>query len=369
MQEIPQETLLPGKTIFKKGAAVRLASETAEYAGPGVVVYGGSLEKSGRLDAIIEGFPGPGEVVRFRRQGGEPDLDEVERLIAAARGAKAAWIAGIGGGSVLDLAKAAAGLYNAPEKPVYYQEGGALKEAGIPFIAVPTTAGTGSEATINSVIVNPARKTKLSIRDPKFLARKVILDVDLLKDAPQKVVAESGMDALVQAYEAYTSRHSTKLMEALSLRALVLINQNIVSAYRTPNDDNLSAMLTGSYYAGIALAHSRLGVIHGIAHPLGVLYSMKHGIVCASCLPASIKVNKAAMGVKYRTISNSLGMDFLERAEAVLQMLGIASPFRGREVIEREMIITETLKSGSTAASPKDITRADVEFIINEIFR
>jgi len=369
IQELPAEVLMPAKTIFKKGAAMRLGEEALEFGNTGIVVYGGSLEKNGKLSKLVAGFPEQARVEWFRRQGGEPTLGEVEELIALAKRTKALWISGVGGGSVLDAAKAAAGLCNAKEKPVYYQEGGALIEAGIPFIAVPTTAGSGSEVTPNAVITNSAKKAKLSIRDKSFLAKKVILDSELLKDIPPRVIAESGMDALVQAYEAYISKNATRMMETIALRAVILLNQNIISAYKTPTDDNLSSMLAGSYYAGMALAHSRLGVIHGIAHPLGALYGIRHGVICAASLPASIKLNKAAMGTKYRTLSNSVGMDFLERSEALLKILSISSPFRGRDIMNKEQIIEETLKSGSTASNPKEITVADVEFMLNELFR
>lgn len=361
--DFPQEVLLPQKTIFKKGSSLNIAEECIEFGTRGLIVHGRSLENHKEVIRRLSSSAG-----FFCTCCGEPSLDEISEVIEKAKSIKAEWIAGIGGGSVLDLAKAAAGLFNAKEKPIFYQEGGALKEKGIPFIAVPTTAGTGSEATINSVITNKEKRVKLSIREKSFLARKVILDVELLEGLKPSVLSCSGMDAFVQGYESYISKNATWFSENLALKSIDLINRNILSAYETGAERNLSAMLLGSYLGGIALSSSRLGVIHGIAHPLGALYDLPHGLICSVCFIPSIKINKKAMGRKYDIISNLLGMDFVERIEMLLKALKIESPFKGKEVIEREKIIEETLKSGSTAANPKEIIRDDVDFILQEIF-
>lgn len=366
--DFPQELLLPQKTIFRKGSSQEIAKEVLEFGLRGLIVHGRSLEKSGRLERILSQFPPDVKLICFPRTGGEPTLDEVSEVIEKARGIDAQWIVGIGGGSVLDLAKAGAGLFNATEKPVYYQEGGKLEERGIPFIAVPTTAGTGSEATINSVITNKEKKVKLSIRDKGFLASKVILDVDLLKGLPGQILAYSAMDAFVQAYESFVSRNATWFTENLALKSIELINKNILPAYETGSEENLSALLLASYLCGIALCSSRLGVIHGIAHPLGVLYNLPHGLICSVCFIPSIKINRQAISRKYEVLSNLVGMDFIERVRQLLEILKIASPFKGKEIIEKEKIIEETLRSGSTAANPKSIGRDDVEFILKEVF-
>lgn len=366
--DFPQEILLPQKTIFRKGSASEVAQESLEFGLRGLIVHGRSLEKNGYKDKILNQFPSSAKVMPFCRSGGEPALGEIGDVIEKAKAIGAQWIVGIGGGSVLDLAKAAAGLFNAKEKPIFYQEGGYLKEKGIPFIAVPTTAGTGSEATINSVIINREKKVKLSIRDKSFLAKKIILGVELLKDLPPPIISSAAMDAFVQAYESFISKNATWFSESFALKAIDLINKNILPAYESGAEENLSSLLLGSYLAGIALASSRLGVIHGIAHPLGVLHDMPHGLICSVCFIPSIKINREAMGKKYEIMSDIAGTDLLGRIEALLARLKINSPFKGKRLIEKEKIIEETLKSGSTAANPKRIERSDVEFMLNEIF-
>lgn len=360
--------MIPQKTVFKTGAVREVIPECLEFGPRGILVHGSSFEKSGTKEILSEASFPNAAIQYFRRKSGEPELDEISALIRAGRTFKADWIAGIGGGSVLDLAKAAAGLFNAKEKPVYYQEGGELKEPGIPFIAVPTTAGSGSEATVNAVIINPEKKAKLSIRDKTFMARKVILDAGLLKEAPMSVLRFSAMDALVQAYESFISKNATWFSETFALKAVELLAHHLLPALESRSEEHLSSLLLGSYFSGVAFNASRLGVIHGIAHPLGALYHEPHGLICSVCLPASIKINRQVMGKKYEVISYVMKKDFLEKTEELLSLLRIESPFKGKPLLEKEKIIDETLRSGSTAANPKPITRQDVERILLDIF-
>ena len=365
----PKETHFPPKVLYQKGCLAELAKETAEFGPCGIIVHGASLEKKGLKETLAESFRDAGLAPEFFcRPQGEPTLEEIRQVIQKGRAIQATWVIGIGGGSVLDLAKAAAGLFRAKEPPVYYQEGGALLEKGIPFIAVPTTAGSGSEATPNAVIINPEKKVKLSIRHQDFLARKVLLDVELLQGLPFSVMCQSGMDAWVQAYESFISQYATWFSESFALKAIQLINRHLVPALSNGREEDLNGLLLGSFFSGIAFSHSRLGVIHGIAHPLGVLYGVPHGLICSVCFAPSIKLNLPVIRQKYEIMSQAVGTDFLRRITGVLTELRISSPFKGKPLMEKEMILRETLKSGSTAANPKPITPEDVAFILDEIF-
>lgn len=366
----PQETGLPARIFFKRGGVSALANETMEWGTRGLIIHGASLDSSGRKEKIAGDFKEAGLTAEFfRRPNGEPALGEISEIIDRGRALKSSWIVGIGGGSVLDLAKAAAGLFNAKEKPVYYQEGGTLKESGIPFAAVPTTAGSGSEASLNAVIINPEKKAKLSIRDKGFLARKIFLDPDLLKGLPFAVMCHSGMDAWVQAYESFISKNATWFSESFALKAMQLLSRHLVPALNAGRDEDLEGLMLGSFFSGIAFSHSRLGVIHGLAHPLGALYHAPHGLICSVCFAPSIKLNLAAMGnQKYAVMSQAVGMDLLQKIHELQKMLKIISPFKGKPLLEKEKIIEETLRSGSTAANPKLITREDVEYFLKEIF-
>ncbi len=365
----PQEVFVPPKIVFKKGAVSTLLQEASEFGPRGLIVHGASFGKSGGKEKLLSS-PAVSSLTLefFCRKGGEPTVDEISAVIAQGRALKSDWIAGIGGGSVLDLAKAAAGLFHAKEKPVYYQEGGQLQEKGIPWIAVPTTAGSGSEATPNAVIINPDKKVKLSIRHKNFMAQKVILDSELLTGAPHSVLCYSGMDALVQAYESFISKNATWFSENYALKAIQLLSRHLVPALTNGKEEDLSAILLASFLSGLAFSHSRLGVIHGIAHPLGVLYDLPHGLICSACFVPSIKLNLPVIRQKYEIMSQAVGMDFLVKISELLATFKITSPFKGKPLIEKEKILSETLKSGSTAANPKPVTRDDVEFILKEIF-
>lgn len=365
---LPGTLVLPEKTLAGRGTVSSLFQECRRFGSRGLILHGAALEHEGRLAALMSSAPADMAIKAVRHHGAEPTLRQVSDLIGIARLHQAEWIAGIGGGSIMDLAKAAAALVNAPHPPVYYHDGGELPDSGVVFIAVPTTAGTGAEATLNSVLTNEATLAKKSIRAPGMMARVVILDPDLLAACPPNVIAASGMDALTQAIEAYTSRNATWLSDALALEAVRLIATHLEDVYRTSGLSGAERLLTGSYLGGIALSFARLGVVHGLAHPLGALYHLPHGVVCAACLPPAVELNREAFGNKYVRLSEAVGSDLLERIRELMHRLDMSSPFTGVPLREKEMIIRETLASGSTKANPKPITRTDVEWLLDQIF-
>ncbi len=345
-----------------------LFQECRRFGLRGLVVHGAALEHQGGLSALLAKSPDDMVIQTLRHQGDEPTLQQVAALIQMAQAHQAHWIAGIGGGSIMDLAKAAAALAGAPHPPAYYHDGGPIPETGLTFIAIPTTAGTGAEATLNSVLTNEISGTKKSIRAAGMMARIVILDPDLLASCPKAVIAASGMDALTQAIEAYTSRHATWLSDALALEATTLIATHLEPVYQNAASPDAEPLLVGSYLAGVALSFARLGVVHGMAHPLGSLYHLPHGVVCAACLPYAIELNRAAYASKYDTLSSVLNGDLLESILTLKKRLQMTSPFRARPLREADLIIRETLASGSTLANPKLITRTDVEWMLERIF-
>lgn len=363
----PDTLLLPERVLSGHGKISMLLSECARYGSRGVLVHGAALAANGRADRLLAQAPSGLDVLSRRHSGNEPTLAAVTELLAAARAHKADWIAGVGGGSVLDLAKSAAALFRTSHPPSHYHDGDAVETPGIPFAAAPTTAGTGAEATLNAVLTNEATHAKKSIRDPGLMARLVILDPDLLATCPPKVVAASGMDALTQAIEAFTSRHATVLSDALAIEALRLIAGNVAAVYREPAAREAADLLGGSFMAGVALSFARLGVVHGLAHPLGALYDLPHGLVCAICLPHAVELNREAYGPKYDVMSRAVGGDLIARIRELGLSLGIASPLSGVVLRERELICRETLASGSTKANPKTITAADVHWLLDRI--
>jgi alcohol dehydrogenase class IV len=176
------------------------------------------------------------------------------------------------------------------------------------------------------------------------------------------------MDALTQAIEAFTSRKATWLSDQLALQGVALISAHLETVFHDPLAPQTEALLTGSYLAGVALSFARLGVVHGLAHPLGTLYHVPHGLVCAACLPHALELNRDAFGDKYRIMSETVGSDLITRVGDLSRNLHIVSPFTGRAVRQKEKIINETLASGSTHANPKSIIRADLEWILDRLF-
>lgn len=368
METLPKELILPPRTVLQSGGALKVVSEAAPFGRRGLLVHGRSLETSGVLEKVLAEDTAAAIVTTWRHPGGEPTLDHLEALRVVARERQADWIAAVGGGSVLDVAKACAGLLRAPLPAVAYHDGAPIPGGGVPFIAVPTTAGTGTEATVVSVLTNVDTGVKKSIRHPSFMARLVILDPDLLHTCPPNVIAWSGMDALTQAVESYVSTGASWLTDALSLRAMRLIAAGLEPVFEGQRGEPERDLLAGSYLAGVALSHARLGLVHGLAHPLGARYHAAHGLVCAACLPYVLDFNSSFIVEKYRRMSEAVDGDLAGRILGLLRALRIESPFKGRELIDLPGIVRETLASGSTAANPRPVESQDVEQLLNRLF-
>ena len=362
---LPSPLLVPGRTVTDPGVLRQLADETAVFGKRGVIAHGSAFEGVCR-DEVLTAFPASAIITTYRCRSGEPTLEDVESLRAYLQEQRPDWVAGIGGGSVLDLAKAAGGLLHAPDTVAAYQQGAPIPPATLPFIAAPTTAGTGSEATVVSVLTDPARQLKQSIRHPSFMPRVVLLDPTLLYSCPKPTVAAAGMDALTQAYESWVSRYATPFTRDLSARAFKAIIRSLPAFF---GGDNEAAgdLLAGSYLAGLSLSHARLGVVHGLAHPLGVRLNAPHGLVCAFCLPAALRFNAGITAGLMPAINQAAGGDFARWVDEALVNFKMVSPFKGARLTDREAIIAETLKSGSTRANPREVTAADVENLLNTI--
>jgi alcohol dehydrogenase class IV len=368
MRCFPSELILPPVTISGSGSVKRLIPECAEFGRTGVLVHGASLRTSGALDRILDAARGTVNVTCVEHEGGEPTLEQVEAVRAAARDVKALWVAAIGGGSVMDVAKAAAGLFGAPLAIRDYHDGADIPPASTPFVAAPTTAGTGSEATFVTVLTNAQTNVKKSIRHPSFLARRVILDPDLLRSCPPSVLAASGMDAFTQAVESFLSRYGTWFTRELALEAAARVHSSLPVMFAGFSDNAAGELLYGSYLAGVALSNSRLGLVHGLAHPLGARYGVSHGLACAICLPPVLEFNRSAAPELFRDLHNTLSKDVETAAADLLSGLLLTSPFKGRALTDLSRIVDETLASGSTKANPRDVAASDVESIVIRLF-
>lgn len=372
MQTLPHTLVIPQETLCACDAALQLLPKAARFGSRGLLVHGKSLKRSGALNAILENTPDGASCACWEHPGGEPTLAQLTNLLATARAHRAEWIAAVGGGSILDIAKGCAGLFHLPEPIQHYHDGAPLDAPALPFITAPTTAGTGSEATPVAVLTNTETGVKKSFRSEGMTARTVILDPKLLTGCPASVVASSGLDALTQAIESYSSKHATWFSQAMALKGLKLLAENLPSAHDGALDgavpvDAAEGILLGSYLAGVGFASSRLGVVHGLAHPLGARFHQPHGLTCGVCLPYAIRLNRSAMGERYLAMCNAIGDDLLEFIDGLLARFGIKNPFSGQTLADKEAVIEEVLVSGSTKANPLTITAVHVDALLNQI--
>jgi alcohol dehydrogenase class IV len=364
---LPSLLHVPAYTLAAPGCLRRLWDEASRFGKTGLLVHGQSLVKSGRLANLLAHTPNGLRVVPHCHGGGEPTLAQLDAIRSTAHAARVDWVAAVGGGSVLDLGKACAGLVHAPAPSAAYHDGAPVPAEGCaPFLAVPTTAGTGSEATSVCVLINDATGVKKSFRSPALMARAVLLDPELLEDAPRSVIAASGMDAFTQALESYVSKHATPFTRQLSLTALERIGRSLVSTYegrRTGCTD----LLQGSFLAGIALAHARLGLVHGLAHPLGARYHVGHGAACAACLPAVLRFNAEACAADFERVGAVLGQPIEAFVAQALTKMRLENPFAGPVPDDIDDILAEVLASGSTTANPRPVSAGDARHVLDAV--
>jgi alcohol dehydrogenase class IV len=369
MQTLPATLILPSRVVARAAASATLLAECLPLGARGFLIHGRSFAASKSLSRLLAATPPGLALSRWEHPGGEPTLAQLDEALAAARKHRPDWIAAVGGGSVMDIGKACAGLLEAPLPARDYHAGAAIPATRIPFVAVPTTAGTGAEATIVTVLTDTQLGVKKSIRHPSFMARLVILDPDLLTGCPPSVMAASGMDAFTQAVESYISKGATTLTDALALEAVRMTHTGLRTlAAGTVDSETRRLMLEGSFLAGLALSHARLGLVHGLAHPLGLRYHAAHGLVCGIGLPPVLAFNRASTADKFATLSQTLGADPIACADGLLRDLRLVSPFRGQPILDREAIVRETLESGSTAANPRPVTADDVHHLLDQLF-
>jgi alcohol dehydrogenase class IV len=231
---------------------------------------------------------------------GEPTVDVVDEGVRTALAAGCDWVVGLGGGSVLDAAKAIAVLMTNDGLALDYLEivggGRSIERAGAPFLAIPTTAGTGSEVTKNSVLTEPRARVKVSIRSPHMLPSAALIDPELTVSLPPALTASTGLDALTQLIEAYLTPQASEMTDPFALEGIARSARSLRVAMRGGQEiDAREDLALASLYGGLALANAGLGAVHGIAAPLGGRHPVPHGVVCALLLPAVFEANLRAL--------------------------------------------------------------------------
>lgn len=282
------------KIIFHRNACDDLPEICGKFGKIGMLIHGQSFKaKSGKFEQLLGAFNDHDlEVLAKSREGGEPTVLQVDEMANVARKNDVDWVLGVGGGSAIDLSKAVAALVTNDGPTSIYQEGSEFKSPSLPFIAVPTTAGTGAEITNNSVLINEEKAIKKSIRGDKMLARVAVLDPLLTRTIPPRITAYTGLDALTQAIEAHVSKASNALTDILAEKAMILIWNNLYRAWKDGSDlEARENMLYGSMLSALSFFNAKLGAVHGFAHPIGIQHHLPHGLVCGVLLPHVMKFN------------------------------------------------------------------------------
>ena len=292
----PFQLLLPGRILFGRGEAAKTAGLAAGF-GPRVLVVHG--RDAARAAWLLADLNRAGCGVHALICAKEPDLPMLEAALAKARVFAPDVVIGLGGGAVLDLAKALAGLIPATGHVLDHLEGAGqglpLIQNPLPFIAVPTTSGTGAEATKNAVIDVPAQRRKVSLRDDRMMARLAIVDPALTDGCPRGVTLSSGLDALTQVIEPYLCNRANPATDALARAAIPMALAALPALMQDEDAGARDAMAWVSLSGGIALANAGLGAVHGLAGVIGGVTGAAHGAICGTLLPFVIAANRAAM--------------------------------------------------------------------------
>lgn len=245
-----------------------------------------------------------------------PTIDNVHTGLDKLKASGADFIIAVGGGSVIDTAKAVAVIANNPDNyDVVSLEGvDKSKNPPMPIIAVPTTAGTGSETTMDYVITNTEQKRKMACMDSMVVPVVAILDTDIMASLPLKMTAATAMDALTHAVESYLSKGAFDFSEMLSLKAVSLISANFLKVIKNLNDlDARKTLAMAQYMAGMSFTNVGLGIVHSMAHPLSAFYDVPHGVANALILPYVLKFNSVACEDKMITLAKAFDPEFDER--------------------------------------------------------
>ena len=360
------------------GARSRLP-ELARACGRRVLVVTGerSLRATGRADEIARSLAGL-EIAFAAAPSGEPNVDGVDRMRATWAAFAPDVIAGVGGGSVLDMAKALAGLLRSPYPTLDYLEGiGAgrqIERPVVPWIALPTTAGTGSEATKNAVIKSVRHRVKKSVRSLYLLAECAIVDPELAAGLPPRLTGESGLDALAQLIEAYVTAKPNPIAKALVRDAFPRMLRALFSLAERPEDkDARGDACYGALISGIALANSGLGAVHGFASGLGGAAEIPHGLICASFLAPVLAANRPSIDPLIGELMAPLGPardpvgELIGRVKDLVARFGLTGSIRSYGVRAEEIPEIARLSEGSSmSGNPVRLSQAQKVAILQQ---
>ena len=388
----PFEFFIPQNIIVGAGTMAKLPECAKKLGGShAMLISGPTLRKMGIVDKAADYLKEAGmQVDIFTDVEANPSVTTVEKATEAFKETGADFIVALGGGSPMDVAKAVGVTAKFGGSITEYE--GAHKVPGkiIPLIAIPTTAGTGSEVTAFSVITDHSRDYKLTVFSYELLPSYAILDPELLTSAPASVAAACGIDAFIHAEEAYVSTAASPFSDAMAEKAMELIGKNIRRFVARRTDiEAAEAMLTGSLFAGIAFSFARLGNVHAMSHPVSAFFDVPHGVANAVLLPVIAEYNALADYGRYLTIYNYISpipafedeFEPLMMVDAIRELnedIGIPENLTTairqtakrknpeREVMDEEIeskidaMADDAMKSGNIAVNPRSSGKQDI---------
>ncbi len=373
-----------GRIVFGTGTIAKLPELASPLGKKALIVCGAHPQ---RIATIIESLHQKNLTTIPVSIDGEPSVGVIEAAVEQARSQKCELVIGIGGGSVLDAGKAISILLTNPGDPLDYLEiigrGKPLTHPPLPYIAVPTTAGTGTEVTANAVIESPSHRLKVSLRSPLMLPKIALIDPELTISMPPRLTAYTGLDALTQVMEPYVSHQANPMTDLFCREGLKRASQALVTAFN--DGSNLEAresMSLVSLYGGLALANAKLGAVHGFAGPFGGMYKAPHGAVCAALLPHVMEANIRALQLRARhypslsryrevacLLTGNRQADIMEGPAAIKKMTAAFSipglHSYGLQPDDMELLINNAEQASSMQGNPIKLSRHELAVILN----
>lgn len=301
---------IPAQITLGVGAAETVGAEAKRLGGSHVfVVSDAGLKQAGIVDQVLAWLTGQGMTASaYTDVEAEPSIQSVEGCVAAARAAQCDVVVGVGGGSSLDTAKATAMLLGNDGRAEDYLGTNLVKRRGVPSILMPTTAGTGAEATPNALFYVPSARDKIAIVSPHTMPDVAIVDPLLTVSVPPSVTAATGVDALCHAVESFTSSKASPLTDMYALEAIRLIAASLRTAVGNGGDlEAREAMARGSLYAGISIANAGTNGVHALAYPLQGQHRITHGIANSLMLPYVLEFNALSSLPKFARVAEAMG--------------------------------------------------------------
>ena len=365
---------MPTRIVFGEGSLRRLPEVIVDTDARVLVVSTASMRRLGILQHI-EDMLGRRRVVMYEPVLPNPTPELVDKVVALARSEMCGVVVGIGGGSAMDVAKSVAILQANPHKTrVYLTEEAEMERPGVPYIAIPTTAGTGSEVTPWATIWDMKARRKYSLEHRWMFPHAALVDPALTTSLPRLQTAVSGMDALTQAIEAYWSTNSQPISDMYALAAVNKIFGNLEAACSGVGLAVRSAMAYGSPLSGLAFCNTKTTICHSLSYPMSARFNVPHGQAVSITLASMLLWNAEAISSKLPALFEAMGAESLEdaahRVRSLMASIGLATDLRslGLKRDDIELILDEGFYPDRADNNPRPVTVEDARATLQSVF-